>query len=580
MNHRRPLHLFVVALALCSSITAAEPGIVQLGKAAPDEFFVKIGGPYYPLGQQPSGAEGQPKVNQAYVWGMTKAGDSIWFGTAANPVSLVIGGLLGISIPRQNEYMVSEFWRSQYPGISPLLKPFLGDWRPPRIYRYQPNGGVQDVTPTDPLLSNTIGLRSAGASDEIVLLAGPALTQLGINVFAFDAQTGAYIGSKAILEFSDIRKWVEVGGVLYTGTLDTWTQTGGGSVLRWKGNRENPFQYEVVGKIDNEAATLCAHEGRLYAFTWATVSPFWTKLVNAKSLHLPAVWMSPPIPEDGLTAANRFQWKNVWTIDKYDPDPVLAPTLWMGAAESFDGHLVWGTIQIPGTGGFALLEEYGSPETLALFVESYRNSFRTAPLFRGKLTEAQTLQVDVLYGDATLPKYTPAGPGQGAWSFVPNKTGTPLFGPAGFGQPANAYIWSMAVHDDKLYVGTFDRSFIRYGNAFATGQPVPNDLGADLVQFTSVSTAGQAITRTGAGNVINNGIRTLISHPEGLFAGTATSANLLTDPNDNIPEGGWEFLKIDPAAIVLSPLRSAAARAAMTEAETWQHWLQHGTMPP
>ncbi len=580
MNHCRPLRLFLVALAFCSSLTAAEPGFKRLGKAEPEEFFVKIGGPYYELGQQPPGTVGQPKVNQAYVWGMTKAGDSIWFGTAANPVSLVIGGLLGISIPMQNEFMVSEFWRSQYSGISPLLKPFLGDWRPPRIYRYQPNGGVQDVTPNDPLLSNTIGLRSAGASDEIVLLAGPALTQLGINVFAFDAQTGAYLGSKAILEFSDIRKWVEVDGVLYTGTLDTWTQTGGGSVLRWKGTVANPFQYEVVGKIDNEAATLCAHDGRLYALTWATVSPFWTKITGAKSLHLPGIWMSPPIPADGLTAADRFRWKNVWTIDRYDPDPVLAPTVWMGAAESFDGHLVWGTIQIPGVGGEALLTEYGAPESAVLFIESFRKSFRTAPLFRGKLTAGQTFEVELLYGDEKLPRFTPSGPGQGAWTLVPNNLGPPLLGPAGFGQADNAYIWSMAVHEAKLYVGTFDRSFIRYGNAFAKGNPIPDDLGADLVQFTSTSAAGKSVSRTGGGNAVNNGFRTLVSHPNGLFAGTATSANLLTDTSDDIPEGGWEFLKVDPSAISLTPLRSSAARTAPSTPAVMQEWLSRGNTPP
>lgn len=570
----------IVAALGPATMHAAEPGFTRLGKAPPEELFVRIGGPYYELGQQPPGTDGQPKVNQAYVWGMTRAGNSIWFGTAANPVSLVIGGLLGISIPFENEYQVSEFWRSQYPGISPLLKPFLGDWRPPRIYRYQPGNGVQDVTPNDPLLSNTIGLRSAGASEEIVLLAGPALTQLGINVFAFDAQTGAYLGSKAILEFSDIRKWVEVNGVLYTGTLDTWTQTGGGSVLRWKGNLANPFQYEVVGKIDNEAATLCAHEGRLYALTWATVSPFWTKITGAKSLHLPGVWMSPPIPESGLTAADRFRWRNVWTIDRYDPDPVLAPTVWMGAAESFEGHLVWGTIQIPGVGGEALLAEYGVPDSALLFVESYLKSYRTAPLFRGKLMPGQTFQVELLYGDAKLPRYTPSGPGQGAWTEVPNNTGPPLLGPAGFGHPANAYIWSMAVHNDKLYVGTFDRSFVRYGNAFAQGQPVPNDLGADLVQFTSTSIAGKSLTVTGGGNAVNNGFRTLVSHPNGLFAGTATSANLLTDLSDSIPEGGWEFLKVDPAQIVLTPLDSTAARTLPGTAEVMREWLQRGSMPP
>ncbi|HET6423204.1 MAG TPA: hypothetical protein VFG20_05945 [Planctomycetaceae bacterium] len=568
----------MLVLLTAMAAVAAEPGITRLGKAPPEEFFAGIGKPYYLLGQQPPGTPGKPKVNQAYVWGMTKAGDDIWFGTAANPVSLVVGGILGFAVPRESEFQVSEFWKSQYPGISPLLKTYLGDWRPPRIYRYQPAGGVQDVTPSDPLLSNTLGLRSAGANDEIVLIAGPALIQLGINVFAFDAQTGAYLGSKSFLEFSDIRKWVTVDDVLYTGTLDTWTQTGAGSVIRWKGTKTNPFQYEIVGRTDNEVATLVAHEGRMYAFTWAAVSSFWTRLNGAKSTHQPAIWMSPPLPEGGLTAVHQFQWKNVWTIDRYDPDPVVASSLWMGAAESFDGHLVWGTIQIPGVGALAWLDEYGLPESPLLLVESFDKSSRTAPVFRGKLVNGQ-LQVDLLYGDATLPKYVPSGPGRGSWVIAPNKLGNPLHGSAGFGQPLNAYIWSMEVHAGKLYVGTFDRSFLRYGNDYVKGLPVPNDLGADIVQFTSTSTPAKAVSLTGLGNVTNNGVRTMVSHPDGLFCGTATSANLLADLNDTLPEGGWEFLKVNPAQIQLTPLRTVTA-SPMTAAEVQRAWQQIEITPP
>lgn len=568
----------VIGWLTCIATFGAEPGITRLSKAPPEEFFAGIGKPYYLLGQQPPGTVGKPKVNQAYVWGMTQAGDSIWFGTAANPVSLVVGGILGISVPFENEFQVNEFWRSQYPGINPLLKPFLGDWRPPRIYRYQTGSGVQDVTPNDPLLSNTIGLRSAGANDEIVLIAGPALIQLGINVFAFDAQTGAYLGSKTLLEFSDIRKWVTVDGVLYTGTLDTWTQTGSGSIVRWKGTRANPFQYEIVGKIDNEAATLVAHDGRLFALTWATVSSFWTRINGAKSTHLPAIWMSPPLPEEGLTAGDQFRWKRVWTIDQYDPDPVLAPTVWMGAAESFDGHLVWGTIQIPGTGGFALLDQFGVPKSSLFFAESFAKSFRTTPVFRGKLVGNQ-FQSEVLYGDATLPVYVSSGPGTGAWVNQPNKIGPPRLGPAGFGQPWNIYLWSMTVHDNKLYAGTFDWSFLLFGNAYVQGKPVPDGLGADLVQFTSTSTAANAVSRTGLGNVVNNGIRTMVSCPEGLFCGTATSANLLANPNDTLPEGGWEFLRINPAQITLTPLRTASP-AKLTNSEIERSWQHFEATPP
>src|SRR6185369_9278775 len=52
-------------------------------KAQPDECFSFIG-TNLPFSAPPC-LFSQPKVNQAYVWAMTKAGKDIWFGTAANP---------------------------------------------------------------------------------------------------------------------------------------------------------------------------------------------------------------------------------------------------------------------------------------------------------------------------------------------------------------------------------------------------------------------------------------------------------------------------------------------------------------
>ncbi len=63
-----------------------------LAKAAPDECFDGIGVDY-PAG--PPCATGKAKVNQAYIWGMAKAGDDIWFGTMANTHCLVIRWLSG-----------------------------------------------------------------------------------------------------------------------------------------------------------------------------------------------------------------------------------------------------------------------------------------------------------------------------------------------------------------------------------------------------------------------------------------------------------------------------------------------------
>jgi len=87
-----------------------------LAKARPDECFYGIfssdpESPWYdpdhpnnpenPNIYDPSLQESCPhnKVNQAYVWGLAKSGDDIWFGTAPNTHCLVLGGYLGVTDP-------------------------------------------------------------------------------------------------------------------------------------------------------------------------------------------------------------------------------------------------------------------------------------------------------------------------------------------------------------------------------------------------------------------------------------------------------------------------------------------------
>jgi hypothetical protein len=246
----------------------------------------------------------------------------------------------------------------------------------------------------------------------------------------------------------------------------------------------------------------------------------------------------------------------------------------MGAAAAFDGHLVWGTLQIPGLGHKELLRAYRFP-ILPQLPAAVENGFRTAAVFRGKLNEAGEFQAEVLYGDATLPRYVSAGNRIGFWVSLPNRTGPPKFGPAGFGHPENAYIWSMATHQDRLYVGSFDLSFVYHGNDYVLGNPVPDGLGADLAVFSSLDQPAQMVSRQGLGNVTNNGIRTMVSLGNRLYCGTASSANLLTDPNDNLPEGGWELLELDAGQLTTTPITARPARARLPGVErqrTLERW--------
>jgi hypothetical protein len=102
------------------------------------------------------------------------------------------------------------------------------------------------------------------------------------------------------------------------------------------------------------------------------------------------------------------------------------------------------------------------------------------------------------------------------------------FGP-GFDNPCTGYVWSMAVHEGRLYVGTFDstifglwadpRSRARW-NGPGIEARVAERAGAELWR-TSDGDEWTPVTTQGFGNVYNYGIRTLASTPHGLYAGTA-----------------------------------------------------------
>lgn len=558
----------LLSLCICSRSQAAEPGFEVIAKAQPDEFYHGLGGTYYPLGAQPPGLQGQPKVNGSYVWSMVRAGDDVWFGTAANPVAAALGGIAGVPIPRETAYNAFEFWKSRYPGIPALLRIYLGDWRPPEIYRLRPDGSLEDRTPDHPLVQETLGMRAAGASDDVVLIGGPHLSQIGVNLFAFDARTGAFLSARRLVEFSNIRRWLQVDGVLYTSTLDTFTLTGSGSVLRWTGSASDPFAYEVVGQLDNDGASLCYHDGRLYAFTWSTLSRAVEVLFGARSQQPSGVWMSPELPANGLTAADRWRWKKVWSIAEYDPDPVITRSVWMGAAASHDGHLVWGTIQVPGYGAQMLKDRYGWPANPLEVPTAVLNSFRPATLFRGRLDQNGSFKTELLYGDATLPVYASQA-GSGIWTQAPNKLGPPRLGSAGMGDRFNMYVWSMLPRNGRLWIGTFDMSFIFYGNDYVLGRPIPEGLGGDLLVMDATDQPARAVSREGFGNLVNNGARDLLDDGErGILIGTATSANLLTDPNGPTQLGGWEVVRFDPNQAQEVPVGNEDRTAGVD----WQRW--------
>lgn len=142
------------------------------------------------------------------------------------------------------------------------------DTRIPRIYCYDiTTGSVQDITPSggdyDKLLQDCQGLRSAGYHNGVAFFGGPSLygstsgQTVGSSFFAYDTDAGKFIGCKALTDIdgnaiTDIRRWYVHNGVLYCGVRITDANgKDRGAVLRWYGDKTNPWQFKIVGWMAN-----------------------------------------------------------------------------------------------------------------------------------------------------------------------------------------------------------------------------------------------------------------------------------------------------------------------------------------
>ncbi len=522
-----------------------------LAKSQPDECFAGIGKPY-PVGTRdaegnlvcPEGS--QPKVNQAYVWGLAKAGDHLWFGTGPNIHCLVQGSYLQSTAANQTDSWVCEGEESTYrtawtPGVT--LPAALGDFRPPDLFMYDQsakklvNKAVLLDAAGQARLHSTLGIRSGGASATRVFLAGPSISG-GLNVFVFDVN-GSFVGSENLPGYSNIRKWVTVQGQLYTGVR----AGNGGNILRYTGSSAaDPFQFEVVGTLTSEPAEFAEHKGRLFVSTWPAAG-------------MASVWMSPLVGRDNkLTSADAAKWQSVWNAGQYEPDPVTAATYGGGALASFNGRLIWGTMHVPMTAALAHAAKYGPSEDTAGQLATVLGTNRAISIFSLEMRPGgQKPRVSLLYGAQTLPVYDGT-----AWTMLPNKMGgvAPLYGPSGFGNTFNNYTWTMSVYGGSLYVGTMDWSYILAEGLVSAfpelGLPegtqlalVGNQFGADLWRFGPKGGAAVAESVDGVGNYANYGIRTMVSD-DALYLGTANPMNLMTNPSDDKPEGGWELLRLRP----------------------------------
>ncbi len=535
-------------------------------KAQPDECFAGVGNPYPPGPPCPTGS--QPKVNEAYIWGMTKQGDNIWFGTVANTHCLVMAGYLDMDASVVTDNYVCE--------LGDALSPY-GDFRRPKIYWFKTQTGeLLNMSPMPPspagmLLASTSGLRSAGSINGIAFLAGPGGG--GIRMFAFDANTGVLLGAKHFDKYNDIRQWVMHDGKLYTGVgLTQPNPDGGGAVLRWIGSYSTDpnvlFNFQEVGHLPAPASNIAYHEGRLFVGSWPGIS-----LGVASEFSLT---MSPPIPSGGLTDSHQKGWTKVWGINEFEPDALVAGTTGGGALASFKGHLYWGTMHVPFLAMRVATESHANN---IINLDRNNNSqldedellltalgtHRSIAIFRGRDFGTPDQEVDLLYGDKYLPRYDADLKAYtiAADSFHMNKLTrpTPVWGPAGFGNFFNSYTWTMKVFNDQLYIGTFDYSVLFDNTPEAQSmrssiaKSIPESqfdieefrqllapyvpiIGADLYRIMRSDGRARPESLDGVGNPMNYGIRTIVTDEMNMYLGTANPMNLS-------PDGGWELIQTE-----------------------------------
>ncbi len=472
----------------------------QIGKAVPDETYVNDKGIEF------------PKTNEAYVWSIAREGPRTWVGTVANTLCLGFTGFGGISLAYET---VNAVCAESNPDV------LFPDWRMPALWMFDDDSDTWELrtepegTEEEPgIAAGVQGWRAAIGIDDYTLVAGPGMGILwgmpdyGTALLLYKA--GQFIGSHKFTEHNDARKFLDVNGQIYLGSL-RWD--GKGIIFRWNRDESAPpdslFEFTEVGVIDGSAAWLEYYKGRLYAITWPTALSG-----GAAGFE---IWRSPLVPPCGLDDTHGEQWEKVFAYSDYDVNPDTAKLASGGAMISFRGSLYFGSMHVP----FA----YACSDPGNLYICAFEKYLNTHPLSFFRLTEdddSGELNVECLFGQDKGGIYQP------------------VIGPAGFGNHYNNYTWSLAVHDGWLYLGTMDYSFFLEDALSSYGLPanfpgiIPKqEDGFDVFASSDGNTWAPVVTN-GLGNKFNWGARHLVSDGEYLWLGTANPFNLN-------PNGGWEL---------------------------------------
>lgn len=502
--------------------------------------------------------QGKPKTNGAYPWGLVRVGKKIFWGTVNNILCMPSWQSmtsLGANKPYENKCWVCEYDKGLRKDAGQN-----GDIVRPRVYMYDTESGVTtDITPEGAyVLDDCLGLRSAAAHNGVVFIGGPGL----------DSDAGQQSTSSAFLAFdedgkllatsdmsnvdgcrvTDVRRWLLHEGVLYVGVAIV-DQNGKnkGAVLRWYGDKTNPFKFHIVGYTANEAGEICFHNGRIYAGGWPT-----------DNFPKSAVFEGPEVPEGGLTPDDATEWEVKWCIDQYEPNPMVQRYNQCSLLRSYKGKLYW-SMWFP---------QYALPlmvVNLKQDISSVKGMATLLALMRqATLWRTEDFSdVEMLYGESDLPNVNMLT-GE-VIQPMPNNSGyTPVYGRAGFDRLFTSYMWASAEYNGDLYIGTMSSEgvvepgleILSDGSGSSAGASFlfqllglkEENTGYELYRFRDNESPAETVTQDGFGNHAQYGIRNMVISEDGsdLYIGTASPFNI----NEY---GGWRILKFHDNDYVAPP---------------------------
>ncbi len=452
-----------------------------------------------------------------------------------------------------------------------------------------------------------------------------------ITLIAFDVKNKRFMGSRRF-PYDTVRRLNVIehpdgSSALYAFMgPDTSTQQCGVArsvLLRWVGTPESPFTggvnndgFDVVGEFDiDEGAggefVLYEKGGsrRIVVSTWAgTAQSIYANCpegADCSGMEPKAggLFVTTPMPPGGFTAADRAGFIKIFSNDEFEPDPLAAKGYEMGAMTMWGDYLYWGTMHVGASAGYKHyveaypeINEYVITGTDAMGLpkvadnpyqdtefadEALKNSWRAAMLFRTDFSAADELEdlkelgnapyTELLYGEKSMTVYDDPGRDRsGKWVVRNNlKNMEPKFGPMGLGNLLNVYMWTMKVHNGRLYLGTFDlsggiRDYLlsawdrHKAEAGWTKDAVMKKIydwassadgrnenfipGADLFVMEDHESPAKIITLDGFGNGGNNGVRNSAVIDGRLIFGTSTYSAL--DDGDSGASGGYEYFEV------------------------------------